>query len=86
MKLVFPLKANARYPSENKFEARNVRTVRYGTETLAHLGHKIWAIIPNEIKEEPSLTRFTRKIKQWKTSICPCKLCKTYVSGVGYVD
>ena len=86
MKLVFPLKANVRYPSENKFETRNVRTVRYGTETLAHLGHKIWAIIPNEIKEETSLIRFTRKIKKWKTSNCPCKLCKTYVGGVGYIE
>ena len=86
MKLVFPLKSKVRYPSENKFETRNVRSVRYGRETLAHLGHKIWAIIPTEIKEEPTLPRFTRKIKKWKTSNCPCKLCKIYVGGVGYID
>ena len=86
MKLVFPLKANMRYPSENKLETRNVRTVRYGTETLAHLGHKIWAIIPSETKDEPSSNDFTRKIKRWKTAKCPCKLCKTYIWGVGYID
>ena len=75
-----------RYPSENKFDTRNVRSMRYGTETLAHLGHTIWAIIPREIKEEPSLTRFTREIKKWKTSNCPCELCKTYVMRIGYID
>ena len=45
MKLVFPLKTNVRYPSENKFVTRKVRTARYGIDTLAHLSHKIWAII-----------------------------------------
>ena len=52
---VFPLKDNIRYPSENRFKTRNVKSVRYGTETLAHLGPKIWLIIPNDIKEEQSL-------------------------------
>ena len=40
MSLVFPLKDNTRYPSENKFKTRNVRTVKCGTDTLAHLGPK----------------------------------------------
>ena len=43
---------------------RNVNTVRYGTETLAHLGHKIWGIKPNDIKNEPSLNIFTKKMKR----------------------
>ena len=86
MKIVFPLKANMRYPSKNMLDTRNVRTVRYGTESLAHLGHKIWAKIPTEIKDEPSLNDFTRKIKRWRTDKCPCKLCKTYIGGVGYID
>ena len=51
MKHVFPLKESARYPSENKIMTRNVNTVRYGAETLAHLGYKIWGIIPNDIKK-----------------------------------
>ena len=83
MKLVFPLKANVRYPSENKLMTRNVKTARYGIGTLAHLSHKIWAIIPKEIKEEPSLDQFRRKIKRWKTDKCPCQLCKTYIGGRG---
>ena len=86
MSQVFPLKENIRYPSENKFKTRNVISVRYGTDTLAHLGPKIWSIIPNDIKEEQSLKLFTKKIKQWKPVKCPCKLCKTYVRGLGYIN
>ena len=72
MSQVFPLKENIRYPSENMFNTRNVKSIRYGTETLSHLGPKIWSIIPSHIKEEQSLTLFTKKIKQWKPERCPC--------------
>ena len=86
MSQVFPLKDNIRYPSENMFKTRNVKSVRYGTETLAHLGPKIWSIISSDLKEEQSLKLFTKKIKQWKPERCPCKLCKTYVRGLGYIN
>ena len=86
MTQVFPLKDNTRNPSENKFKTRNVNSVRYGTYTLAQLGPKIWSIIPNGIKEEKSQKLFTKKIKQWKPVNCSCKLCKTYVRGVGYIN
>ena len=36
MSQVFPLKKSVKYFSKNPFMTRNVRTVRYGTETLAH--------------------------------------------------
>ena len=86
MSQVFPLKKYVKYFSKNPFMTRNVRTVRYGTETLAHLGPKIWAIIPNVIKDTNSVKLFKSKIKLWKPEKCPCKLCKTYIFGVGYVD
>ena len=41
-------------------------------------------IIPKDIKESKSLSEFKRKIKKWKSKECPCKLCKTYVAGVGF--
>ena len=47
MSQVFPLKDNIRYPLENMFKTRNVKSVRYGAETLAHLDPKIWSIIPS---------------------------------------
>ena len=83
---IFPIKENIKYHSKNKFRTRNVRTVKYGTETLAHLGPKIWDIVPDDIKGERSVMAFKTKIKNWRPSACPCKLCKTYVHGVGYID
>ena len=67
------------------FKLNNVRTVRYGTETLSTLGPKIWAIIPNEIKLSVHLSEFRSKIKFWKPKNCPCRLCKTYVTGFIYI-
>ena len=86
MSIVFPIKQNIKYCSKNKFLTRNVRTVNYGTETLAHLGPKIWAIVPDDIKDEKSVNAFKARIKNWRPLTCPCKLFKTYISGVGYID
>ena len=53
-------------------------------ETLAHLGPKLWSIVPIEIKETTSLKEFKRKIKNWKPNKCPCKLCRSYIKDLGY--
>ena len=65
---------------------RNVRSVSYGIDTLSFLGPKIWSIVPIEIKEATSLREFKNKIKGWRPVECPCKLCKTYIAGVGFID
>ena len=83
---VFPLKHTVKYSSKNPFITRNVHTVRYGTETMAHSGPKVWAIIPNDLKEAKSLKLFKSRIKLWKPENCPCKLCKTYICCVSYID
>ena len=84
MQLVFPLNDYAKYPGENNFKTRNVKTVNYGQETLAHLGPKIWSIVPMDIKKF-SLSKFIKKIRKWKPDKCPCRLCKTYIRNLGFV-
>ena len=69
----------------NEFQTINVRTVRYGTESLSFLANKIWSIIPIDIKNAPTLKLFKEKIKLWRTNNCPCRLCKTYVQQVGFI-
>ena len=87
MSKVFPLKETVKYCSKNIFATRNVHTVKYGTESLAHLGPKVWAIIPSELKNDTnSLNEFKNKIKKWKPDKCPCNLCKVYIAGVGYIE
>ena len=86
LKDTFPLKDSSMYSSNFPFKTRNVRTVNYGTETLAYLGPKIWAIVPNEIKAATNLIEFKNKIKRWKAVNCPCRLCKIYIAGVGFMN
>ena len=63
----------------------NPRTVKYGLETLRSLGPKIWSMIPVELKNTSSLPLFKTKIKKWVPSNCPCRLCKTYVTQLGFI-
>ena len=71
--------------SENPFLTYNVRTVLYGTETIAFRGPKTWAIIPTEIKQSKSLMEFKSKIKNWVPEGCSCRLCKVYVQYLGFL-
>ena len=64
MKFIFPdrtISYNLR--NINPFQSTNVRTVYYGTETISFRDLKIWALVPDEIKNSTSLTLFKRKIK-----------------------
>ena len=53
------------YPLRNelRFKSGNIRTVRYGTETAALVGSRIWSYMPSELKESTSLDEFRLKIK-----------------------
>ena len=76
------------YPLRNelRFKSRNIHTVRYGIETAAFVGSKIWSYLPSELKESKSLNKFRSKIKTWKPENCPCKLCKIYLQRIGYLQ
>ena len=69
----------------DSFKTRNVKTVHYGTETLAHLGPRIWQQVPNEIKQITELKEFKRIIKTWIPKKCPCRLCKIYIRNIGFI-
>ena len=87
MKDVFTLNDDSGYSTHNKrtLKSRNIKTVRYGTDSLAYLAPRIWELVPNEMKSLESLTAFKTPIKKWKTTNCPCRLCKNYIPQVGFV-
>ena len=85
MNEVFQLKVNSVYKTRFPFKSHNVHTEHYGKNSLSFLGPKLWSLVPEDIKNSNSLKEFKGKIKTWKTDKCPCRLCKTYVSSVGYV-
>ena len=63
----------------------NPRKVFSGLETLRTLGPKIWNLIPDSIRRSRTLSIFKDKIKQWKPINCPCRLCKTFIKGIGFL-
>ena len=61
------------------------RTVYHGTESISCLGPKIWDIVPSELKEAQSFNSFKKSIRKWIPENCPCRLCKRYVDGIGFM-
>ena len=48
----------------NELYSRNSKTVRYGTETISFLLSKIWALIPQNIKDSSFLPCFKKSIRK----------------------
>ena len=48
----------------NELYARNPKTIRHGKETVSFLSAKIWALIPQNIKDFSSLPCFKMRIRK----------------------
>ena len=70
---------------QNDFIVPFVNTVYHGSESVSYLAPKVWDIVPEKFKQTKSLNSFKESIKKWKPLNCPCRLCKTYVNGVGFL-
>ena len=84
---VFKINRTLRYNLriQNDFSIRVPKTVRYRTETISFLASKVWALVPEKIKECFYLEAFKSKIRKWKPD-CPCLLWKTYLQHVGVLS
>ena len=63
----------------------NLRTVRYGQETVSHRGPQLWSLLPCAIKSSENLISFKSNIKNWNPINCPCKICQTFIRDLGYI-
>ena len=68
------------------WEISKVRTVFYGTETIRFRGPKTWDMVPQYIKDSVTLPEFKSKIKSWKQIECSCRLCKTFIPELGFIN
>ena len=68
------------------WEPTNVRTVHCGSETIRYHGPKTWNMVPQNIKDSISLAEFKSEIKTWKPNDCACRLCKTSIPQLGFID
>ena len=55
------------------------------SESLSYLGPKIWDILPEKLRNMDNLESFKKEIKTWRPDNCPCRLCKVYIEGVGFL-
>ena len=74
---------NLRHPSI--FLRENVNSTYHGSESIRILGPKIWELLPESIRSAENLFSFQEQIKKWKVEHCPCRLCKDFVGGVGFL-
>ena len=68
------------------YNYKNPRSTKYGLDAIRNLGPQIWNIIPTEIKELDTVEKFKKEIKKWKPLNCPCRLCKEFVPGLGFLN
>ena len=50
MDFVFPMNEANTFLRSNGFVTRHAKTVSHGTHTLAHLGPRIWSLVPKDFK------------------------------------
>ena len=69
MQNIFESKSNY-YNTHNvpEFSSRNIKTVRYGLQTISYMAPKIWNLVPKEMKKVTTLNEFKAKIRIWKIS------------------
>ena len=68
------------------FQIENVKSVYKGTETISFRGPLTWSILPEDIKNSRTYLEFQNKIKTWKPTGCTCRLCKTYIQYIGFIN
>ena len=54
----------------------SINSVYHGWES----GPRIWNLASGRLKEFDSISSFKKEIKRWLPEICPCRLCKSYIT------
>ena len=71
--------------SDVSVKGSNIKTVHYGQQSLSYLAPRIWKQVPDNIKASLSVASFKSDIKKWVPDNCPCRLCKKYITNLGFV-
>ena len=57
-----------------------------GKLSLRYFGPLVWeTMLPEVYKDITELEKFKEDIKDWIPN-CKCRLCKTYISGLGFIE
>ena len=84
---IFQIREKSRYNLcyVSQFTIPSIHSVYNGRESVSFMDPKIWKLIPPAFKQIKSLSGFKKAIKEWKPSNCSFRICKTYISQVGFL-
>ena len=68
------------------FLIHKFKSVNFGFESIRYLGPKVWGSLPQSLKNKESLGSFKTATKTWKPDRCPCRICKTYLQNIKYLQ
>ena len=55
------------------------------SNSLSHLGLKVWDILPNIYNNMDGLEKLKMAIKKWKAENRPWRICKKCIANVGFI-
>ena len=82
----FPNNKRHNLGSQTNFKIPFRNSVYNGTESISYLGPKVWELVPDNLKRVNSMTSFKEQKKKWNPENCPCRLCKTCIQHVGFIN
>ena len=73
-------------PTKNtEFRYGNYICINCNYNCISYTGAQLWNLIPENLKSEPTLKLFKKKIRKWKCQPCPCRMCKTDLHHLGFI-
>ena len=68
-----------------EFVTKRKRTVKMGLKTLNYRSPKLWAILPENLRQINSLIQFKESVTKWVCIDCPYRLGKLYLPNTGFL-
>ena len=74
------------FRSKPELAIPSMNSILKGADSLRYFGSLICNLLLTEIRQDHSISSFVKKIKQWKQVTCSCKIYKSYICRVGYIN
>ena len=83
---IFSLSENSSYNLRSgvTMNRQNIKTSKFGFETVSTIGGILWDDLPAELKHAERLKICKQKIKLWSLNDCPCEIGRKFIKK-GYI-
>ena len=83
---IFSLSENSFYNLRSRVTVnrQNIRTSKFGFETVSTIGALLWNGLPAELKNAEILKIVKQKTKLWSPNDYRCKICEKFTKNLGY--